>query len=272
MARTTSFAFSAPFLLLASIALMTDSVSAKAVSNADAPNDVLAEIVSIEEDTDSLADFDKELDESRLDDESTRRLRSRSRKYKIKLRVTNLSYLQPFSAFFVMVHNYKVQLFEFGKPASDALATLAEDGNPEPLRNLFDDNSNVKDVKIHNTGAPYDGGEVTTFSVEIDRKFPRVSIAAMAINTNDMFVALDGVIPYPGTVEYSDGLDAGSEENNELCSSIPGPACPEGSGNTSDGNGEGFVHVHRGLHGDFDLNDTSYDWRNPMMKVEFNYY
>ena len=69
------------------------------------------------------------------------------------------------------------------------------------------------------------------------------------------------------------GYDAGTEENNESCSSIPGPACANvDPNNESSGNGEGFVHVHRGVQGMFegmptDLTADVYDWRNPMLLV-----
>ena len=280
MARTTSITLSALFLLLATMALLTNSGSAKAIDTADVPNDTFAEIVSIEEDFDDVDDDDyddyddidfedEEADDPRFDAMFGRKLTRKRRSYKVTVSITNLSFLQPFSAFFVMVHNSRVRLYEFGGQASDALAILAEDGNPEPLRDMFDGNKNVRLSKVHKAGAPYSGGETTSFTVRVTRKFPRITIASMAINTNDMFVSLNGVVPYPGTVMFSDGLDAGTEENNEMCSSIPGPACPEDSGNTSDGNGEGFIHVHRGFHGDFELNDARYDWRNPMMRVEF---
>lgn len=69
------------------------------------------------------------------------------------------------------------------------------------------------------------------------------------------------------------GYDAGTEENNEDCASIPGPACADiDAANESSGNGEGFVQVHRGVHGMFDgletdLAPSAYDWRNPMLLV-----
>ena len=65
------------------------------------------------------------------------------------------------------------------------------------------------------------------------------------------------------------GLDAGSEENNELCESIPGPGCANvTAGNIRSFNGEGFVHVHRGFFGIGDLlPQQQYDWRNPMVRV-----
>mmetsp|Transcript_36048 Transcript_36048/g.102053 ORF Transcript_36048/g.102053 Transcript_36048/m.102053 type:complete len:85 (-) Transcript_36048:261-515(-) len=55
------------------------------------------------------------------------------------------------------------------------------------------------------------------------------SLASTAVNTNDSFVAVDGERIYLGEgskwVFMLPCLDAGSEEN-ELCSSISGPACP----------------------------------------------
>ena len=62
-------------------------------------------------------------------DDDHRNLRRR-RSYRFKQKVTNLSVRQPFSPFFVMVHNSKAQLYEFGEKASSELARLAEDGNP----------------------------------------------------------------------------------------------------------------------------------------------
>ncbi|KAL7460235.1 hypothetical protein ACHAXS_000699 [Conticribra weissflogii] len=94
-----------------------------------------------------------------------------------------------------------------------------------------------------------------------------ISIAAMCENTNDCFVGLSGVNVTGGMILYEPGLDAGSEENNESCDSVPGPFCI-GKGNQFDRsrNGEGFIHIHRGIVGDGDL-DKSLDWRNPMMRV-----
>ena len=45
------------------------------------------------------------------------------------LKITNLSYMQPFSGIFVAIHNeHAPPLFELGSPASEELARLAEDG------------------------------------------------------------------------------------------------------------------------------------------------
>lgn len=49
---------------------------------------------------------------------------------------------------------------------------------------------------------------------------------------------------------------------------MPGPACPPDSGNLRAAeDGEGFIHVQRGVHGVGDLAAADYDWRNPVAEV-----
>jgi len=189
----------------------------------------------------------------------------------LTLTITNESFNQPFSPFFVMVHNSKVDpLYVRGQAASEPLALLAENGSPAELVELYSQETRgVKSAVGFMEGAPYFGGDTFEIEVEVSDDYPLVTIASMAINTNDCFVALNGVRVYPGQVLDVPGLDAGSEENNEDCASIPGPGCAEiTTGNVRSGNGEGFVHVHRGFFGIGDLLPTDrYDWRNPMMRV-----
>ena len=59
--------------------------------------------------------------------------------------------------------------------------------------------------------------------------------------------------------------DAGSEINDELCISIPGPVC--GGAAISPEDGEGYVHIHAGIHGIGDLAPATYDWRNPAARI-----
>ena len=234
------------------------SLLALAPSMATMENDANFEIMPMD---------DMEPDSFEHTDDDHRNLRRR-RSYRFKLKVTNLSVRQPFSPFFVMVHDYSVRLYEFGEEASSQLARLAEDGDPQPLVDFFDGRDGVLSAALHNTDAPYVGGETTEIEIVLNRRYPLVTIASMGINTNDLFVSLNGVRLYRGSVFYSDGLDAGSEENNELCESIPGPACLNiNTTNIESGNGEGFVHVHPGFHGVGDLAENRYDWRNPMMRV-----
>merc|ERR1712071_123402 len=132
----------------------------------------------------------------------------------------------------------------------------------------YNNSVNAGYVGAMKEGIPYFGGESISFAVPFDYSYPYVTIASMAINSNDCFVALNGAKLQPQAVVDAPGYDAGSEVNNELCESIPGPACADTPGNVRSGEGEGFVHVHRGFFGVGDLSASGYDWRNPMMRVE----
>ncbi|CAN0424130.1 unnamed protein product, partial [Hapterophycus canaliculatus] len=98
---------------------------------------------------------------------------------------------------------------------------------------------------------------------------PVYSVVSMLINTNDAFMGVDSYkLDLSGSSkEFPVAFDAGTEGNNERCDSIPGPACPPESRNMQNGPGEGFIHVHRGLHGIGHLAEDSYDWRNPVAEV-----
>jgi len=185
----------------------------------------------------------------------------------IYLQVTNLSYNQPFSAFFVMVHDiYTTPLFEAGKPASQNLQSLAQDGDPQPLVDFYGYQAGVASVGAIATGDM----RTFTISLQISPKYECVTIAAMMLNTNDGFVALNGTPMYsafPGQYIFEPAYDAGTEENNELCDSIPGPVCDPASGNLNNGGGEGVVHIHRPLSGLADLNPTDDGWLNPVMQI-----
>ena len=190
----------------------------------------------------------------------------------ITVKVTNLSFQQPFGGFFVATHNQLTPpLFVLGDESSPELARLAEDVNPEPLVSLYKDLPGVDEAFSFSEGAPYFGGESVEIDIPYDPAYPYVTVASMAINTNDCFVSINGVALESGDVFTGVGYDSGSEENNERCDSIPGPACAEiNEANFADGNGEGFVHVHRGFFGigPDGLTTSGYDWRNPMVRWE----
>lgn len=194
----------------------------------------------------------------------------------VKIKVTNEAFQQPFGPFFVMTHNANEKpIFKVGHNSTASLAHLAENGDPSLLMEDYESSVNVGYVGKVDENIPYFGGETLEFKVPYNPKYPYLTIASMAINTNDCFVALNGVKLEPKAVFESPGFDSGSEENNEDCGSIPGPACADvevaKQGNVASGNGEGFVHIHRGFFGVGDLSQTGYDWRNPMMRVEMEF-
>lgn len=191
------------------------------------------------------------------------------RRYEVS--ITNLTRGQQFTPILVASHKSSVQLFKLGAPASPGLATLAEEGNTAPLT--------AELVALSGTGQVVSGssltnpGATTTLIVEGRRGFARLSVAAMLIPTNDAFFALNGIELPRGDdtlTVTAPAYDAGSERNDELCTSVPGPffaECKGSGGGARVGGGEGYVHIHAGIHGIGDLPAAVRDWRNPVALI-----
>lgn len=180
--------------------------------------------------------------------------------------ITNVTNSINFTPILVASHRKGVSIFEPGSAASDELVAIAEGGDIGPLAAQLEDNHRVADVE--NSAGLLLPGESVTVSVSAKHGAGHISLAAMMLPTNDGFIALNSVkAPLYGTLTYySPGYDAGSEPNDELCVSIPGPTCG-GEGQSPEIQGEGYVHINRGIHGIGDLAADVYDWRNPVAKV-----
>jgi hypothetical protein len=182
--------------------------------------------------------------------------------------ITNLTNSISFTPILVTSHRKPITIFELGFPASDDLSRVAEGGDTGPLTTTLHADSQVVDVQS-SAGLLGPGASVTVI-VSAAHGAKHISIASMMLPTNDGFIALDSVrAPKRGSTTYfSPGYDAGTEPNDELCKNIPGPTCegvPFSPG--EDENDEGYVHIHRGIHGIGDLEASVYDWRNPVAKI-----
>lgn len=188
-----------------------------------------------------------------------------------EVRITNITAANQFTPVLAVAHSRRASLFTLGSAPRTALAVLAETGNTADLQGRLVANGNVGTAQTYTPdGSPLTfAGETLEFTLETSQDFRYFSMAAMILPTNDSFAALDTVtLPTSGSVSYyALGYDAGSEMNDEMCVNIPGPTCG-GSGDFSGLNGEGFVHISPGIHGNGDLNTAVYDWRNPIAKVE----
>ena len=149
----------------------------------------------------------------------------------LSITLRNIAYSQPMSKFFVVVHNDKAPaLFEVGSQATDGLAALAEDADTTLLEGMFvaGTTRGVGSVLVvpnmEGPNALLEDGEETTFTVTVSRKYPYVSMASMAVNTNDCFVGINAMKLKPGMKLTTPGYDSGTELNNEDCAFIPGPA------------------------------------------------
>jgi len=186
--------------------------------------------------------------------------------------VTNTTYNQRFTPLLLATHRPTVTIFQAGEPASPQLRTLAEEGNVAPLKGVLDGLREVTATAAGN--ALVEPGKSVTFRIKANPWRDRLSVAAMLIPTNDAFMALNAVgLPFPGGSQArftAVAYDSGTEVNDELCTSIPGPdfaECGGPGGGAQVGGGEGFVHVHRGMHGTGNFTAAARDWRNPVAQI-----
>lgn len=196
-------------------------------------------------------------------DFSNRYYRNRFNEYEVT--ITNLTYNQVFSPSLVVSHRSNIALFEEGQPASEGIALMAEAGDVSGIVASVEGDNRVRGAGV--TEGPLLPGQSTTITIPVNGG-GKVSVVSMLVNTNDAFYAVNSVNgPRPGRTRtvFPVAYDAGSEPNDELCANIPGPAC--GGEGASAIDGEGFIHIHRGLHGIGDLAASEYDWRNPVAKV-----
>jgi hypothetical protein len=182
--------------------------------------------------------------------------------------ITNLTNAITFTPILVASHKKGVTIFELGSEASDELTAIAEGGDTMPLAGTLEDNPDVTDVQ--NSGGLLPPGDSVTVEVRSTRGARYISVASMMLPTNDGFISVNSVKARRHGAEtyFSPGYDAGSETNDELCASIPGGGpCGGGAGPSPGDDGEGYVHIHRGIHGIADLDADIYDWRNPVAKI-----
>lgn len=186
-----------------------------------------------------------------------------------KLTITNITSGQYFTPRIVLNHKKGVRLFTPGAPASESLAILAESGMTGPLSTMMSMNPKVADIAM--SGGLLGPGASETVMLARTGGFHYISLAAMMIPTNDGFIALNGVKAPRGhrSVMYlSPAYDSGSEDNDQLCVHIPGPIeCGEIGEGHNTANGEGYVHIHAGIHDIGDIAPDAYDWRNPVARI-----
>jgi hypothetical protein len=186
--------------------------------------------------------------------------------------ITNLTRGQQFTPILAATHSRDVRLFEVGSRSSNELAILAEEGNTAPLAALLMTTPGIGSI-MTSSGLLNPGASVT-LQIQARGRADHISLAAMLIPTNDGFIALNGAqLPRGnGTLTlFSPAYDAGSERNDELCASIPGPFFVEcsgpGGGGMPTGGEEGYVHIHAGIHGIGNISAAMRDWRNPVARI-----
>jgi hypothetical protein len=171
---------------------------------------------------------------------------------------------QVFSPPVLASHSPAVRMFRVGGYASDELSRIAEDGDKSGMVTLLNGLHEVHSV-VEGDAPIFPGGSAT-YEIEASVFFARLSMAFMLVNTNDGFSGVDRLrLPFGHRVSYYVGAyDAGSEENTELASDIPGPCC----GNPGEGTDEHRrIREHPGILGIGDLDPSDYAWADPAAKL-----
>eukprot|EP00951_Prasinocladus_malaysianus_P031582 scaffold303322_cov48-Prasinocladus_malaysianus.AAC.1 len=106
----------------------------------------------------------------------------------LEVMVENLSFAQPLSPMALCTHDGSYRFFEFGEPASSQLVQLAEFGNAAPLAGQMGSSNGVEYVTTLPAVGPM---ETKTATIRMYDDSGYISVAAMATNTNDCFVALN---------------------------------------------------------------------------------
>lgn len=167
-----------------------------------------------------------------------------AKSYRYTVSVENLTANQPMSPLAVLTHNSNFQLFEIGQSASVELEHLAEGGSNAELIALMNSDDNVyRGVSGNGLLLPGSSDEV---SITVNpHRYGYLSLASMLVNTNDAFVGETGLslksLAVGDSYEMNMNVwDSGTELNDELAATIPGPA----------GGGEGFNSTRN------DMNDA----------------
>ena len=187
-----------------------------------------------------------------------------------RVTITNAMAGQPLAPGLIVTHRKSFTLFQLNGEASHGLAVMAETGNPGGLAEEVLATSGVKTAEVVEGN-----GEMPPLTLpressylEFSTRARFASVAGMLAATNDAFYAVRGVrLPRRGNVTVrAVAYDAGSEKNSELKTDIPA----FGNGEFSDEEGEGFIHIHNGVHGvagGDGLNPAAHDWRNPVVQI-----
>ena len=172
-------------------------------------------------------------------------------------------------------HRAGVKLFEVGQPASQPIVALAEGGSTAGLEALAA--AAGADVAIamnaDMTRRYTMPGQSSTVTITADMVNSSLSVGSMLVSTNDAFIGVADVplfdadgMPVTLTIDLN-AYDAGSEDNTELASDIPGPlgldpeVDPPGSNARVPTEG-GVIMPHPGIQGGADVSEA-FAWTEP---------
>ncbi len=194
-----------------------------------------------------------------------------------EIKLTNLTTGEPgmggqiFSHPFFAAHFQTVDdLAPVGQPAAPVLVDLAENGDVSGILAVAT-SIGADTVVAENVVVP--GGSVTV-RLRGNVLNHALTFASMLVSTNDAFIAASNVplfdengMPMSTTLELM-SYDAGSEDNTELASDIPGPLGLDAEADPADSNARvqtegGVISPHPGIQGVGDVSEA-FAWTEPV--------
>ena len=199
-----------------------------------------------------------------------------------KITLTNLTTGEPgmggqiFSPPIFAAHTAGVKVYEVGQPASQALVLLAENGDTSGLAALA---AAAKANTAMGEGLVVPGASVSVV-LTADAMNSSLSLATMLVSTNDAFIGVadlalfdEAGMPMSITRELR-SYDAGSEQNTERASDIPGPVGLDAEMDPPHSNARvptegGVITPHAGILGVGQVGEA-FAWTEPtaMLTVE----
>ena len=207
-----------------------------------------------------------------------------------RVTIVNATFGQPVAPSVIATHTDAFQLFKLGPAPMPgeagyddylALAAMAETGYPFHVLDQVTASDGVWDAEVlatDRTPPVLLPSESNSAVISASGNAKYLTAVAMLGATNDAVYAVRGVeLPkgiHDTVCAFADAYDVGSEANAESAATVGFLGSTEDDGASftgiNDGSGEGFIHVHAGIHGvggAGGLDAATYDWRNPVVKV-----
>lgn len=184
---------------------------------------------------------------------------AQSGKMTYEVTITNLTNGQTLSPPLLASHESGLHAWQMGELASEGVQMVAESGTAMTLASELEG----KVTDLNTASDPIMPGQNATYRISANEG-DVLSAAMMLGQTNDTFTGLDSVALTPGTIE-SMAYDAGTEDNTELASDVPG--APFMGMNHPATEPQQPISENPGLANDADLDET-YDWNGAVARFE----
>ena len=181
------------------------------------------------------------------------------------LALENLTAGQPITPPVVVVHDPRVDVFDYTSPTElDGIDDLAEGGVQADLVTTLSMRPGVVWVYGLDSGGPIIPGATYTEDKLYGVEGADVTLVAMFACTNDAYIRVTGGLMLTGGVLSFGGpttalvFDSGSETNDETMATVP--CLGGGEAALSEGLGEGMRSLHAGIAGTADLSKETHGW------------